>query len=427
MFLTRLGLLACIANFFCLVFFISNSTPLFIMASIGVISIFMPDRPRLSWFTLVFVLYAGFLILMDWLYFINSSDFGSNRCLVLSFLSGIGVYYSFKESGVYWGGLLSIVLAASFFIVGALHYNTFIDDFFLNGCLRFVGRFHNSFGMVAALAALMGFVAFLRKYPPAAPTLLTPFFTVLYNKRVLAFTTVTCFVLLVLSSSRTCIYSCFAVSAGLVLLHTLKGAISVRKVVCLLLLIGALLLLIWQITPDNAYKKLVYDRVIVTAMEPWNAKTFKTRKPIWDVAITLAKENFALGVGPQRFQAEINAYVENNFEALAAEYDVHVLKGDTAVVAHPHNQFLTLLIEYGILGFLLFGFVFLYPVFYSVRNKTGFGALVPVLVYFFIASFLEAPFYSNTAGVGVAPSTVFYMCIGYFSCLHGLGRTQKAS
>lgn len=91
------------------------------------------------------------------------------------------------------------------------------------------------------------------------------------------------------------------------------------------------------------------DRVISSIESPLNDRTFETRKPIWEAAITGIESAPWFGNSISIFKSFHHTYVTKNAEDLSLRY-----KEVEETVYHPHNIFIGLLFMYGIVGTVLF-------------------------------------------------------------------------
>ncbi|MDC0338778.1 O-antigen ligase family protein, partial [Flavobacteriales bacterium] len=120
--------------------------------------------------------------------------------------------------------------------------------------------------------------------------------------------------------------------------------------------------------------------------------------------ILIAKENFLLGVGtgdvPDAFDAK---HIELN-SRLATENR-----------KRGHNQFLTLFIAFGIVGFLIWIISFTYPILKTAKDRYVYGAFLVIS----LISFLGDDTLETQAGVTLF---AFFNSFFLFHSLHKAGR-----
>lgn len=115
-----------------------------------------------------------------------------------------------------------------------------------------------------------------------------------------------------------------------------------------------------------------------------------SRGMIWQSASRMILDHPLLGIGPGNFQEQYLAY---------QRYFPPYLEWS---VPHPHNMFLDMWLEGGILGFIGFGIFFFHWLFSATRyfwqekNESALASL-PFLfaVYFFLIGLVDAPFLRN--------------------------------
>jgi len=117
------------------------------------------------------------------------------------------------------------------------------------------------------------------------------------------------------------------------------------------------------------------------------------RVELWRTSARLIKDHFWFGLG--------TGDVKNVFAA-KLELDDSLLKN---YGLRPHNQYLTIMLEFGVFGLLLFLFCLFYP---SLRQKNFFYFLYLTFFIVVVFSMLTEDTFETQAGV-----TYF----AYFSCL----------
>lgn len=125
-----------------------------------------------------------------------------------------------------------------------------------------------------------------------------------------------------------------------------------------------------------------------------NSSTLENRTQIWKNSVHMWQENPLLGVGPGNWQIEFPKYGLNNFD----EYEI--LNGESTF-QRPHNDFLWILCETGIVGFLayliLLGVIF-YQLYSLIKNaptkadKWKFYYILSALIGYLALSFFDFPY-----------------------------------
>ena len=172
--------------------------------------------------------------------------------------------------------------------------------------------------------------------------------------------------MLLLLGTRT-VFLAVLVFALVVLSYYLKNRFGIRKrfigLASILLLI--LIAFLYQSTKiseihdikDKSTIKQYIDRIS-------NEKTWVSRTQFWDNSIAMWKENPILGVGLGNWQVEFPKYGLNQF-------GVFSIVNGTETLQRPHNDFLNILCENGILGLLVYVFLFgwmYYQLFVLIRG-----------------------------------------------------------
>lgn len=141
-------------------------------------------------------------------------------------------------------------------------------------------------------------------------------------------------------------------------------------------------------TNSNGYLDQYFYRLL-------DSETLKTRVLFWKNSIEIFKEHWLLGVGLGNWQLIFPKNGLDNFQALD-----DVVNGETTL-QRPHNDFIWILCETGILGLLtyllLFGIV-LYQLFYLIKNtvavseKRKYYYLFSGIVGYMVISFFDFPY-----------------------------------
>jgi hypothetical protein len=119
-----------------------------------------------------------------------------------------------------------------------------------------------------------------------------------------------------------------------------------------------------------------------------NGKSLLMRLIYFKLGCQITKENFPFGVGSGDVQDAFNAKYEKNSFGLSKEY-----------WNRAHNQYLTVLISSGIIGFILFLFIWFTIIRTSFKSKQYLFSLLTVLV---LSSFLSEDTLESQTGVTIA-------------------------
>ena len=200
--------------------------------------------------------------------------------------------------------------------------------------------------------------------------------------------------MLLLLGTRT-VFLAVLVFALVVLSYYLKNRFGIRKrfigLASILLLI--LIAFLYQSTKiseihdikDKSTIKQYIDRIS-------NEKTWVSRTQFWDNSIAMWKENPILGVGLGNWQVEFPKYGLNQF-------GVFSIVNGTETLQRPHNDFLNILCENGILGLLVYIFIFgwmYYQLFVLIKGTTdktrwNYIYLLAGLSGYIVISFFDFP------------------------------------
>lgn len=144
---------------------------------------------------------------------------------------------------------------------------------------------------------------------------------------------------------------------------------------------------------ENRLKNLLWEFEIYKFTHDPRQQTLMQRVELWRTSVRLIKDHFWLGLG--------TGDVKNVFAA-KLELEDSLLK-NTGL--RPHNQYLTIMLEFGVFGFLFFLFCLFYP---PVRQKKFLDFLYLTFFIVIVFSMLTEDTFETQAGV-----TYFT----YFSCL----------
>ena len=124
-----------------------------------------------------------------------------------------------------------------------------------------------------------------------------------------------------------------------------------------------------------------------------NTSTAYTRTLLWENSLAMAKENILLGVGPGNWQVNFPKYGMNKFEE-------PLIKSGIITYQRPHNDFLWVLCETGILGISIYILIFISSLFYlwklihhndDPKIKTRFAILFSGIIGYMIIAFADFP------------------------------------
>ncbi|WP_309640646.1 O-antigen ligase family protein [Flavobacterium sp.] len=121
-------------------------------------------------------------------------------------------------------------------------------------------------------------------------------------------------------------------------------------------------------------------------------KTLISRTKFWDNSISMWKENPVLGVGLGNWQVNFPKYGLNQFEEFTITNGIDTLQ-------RPHNDFLTILCENGVLGLMAYCFIFgiiYYQLLYLIRNtksvqRWNFIYILAGISGYLVISFFDFP------------------------------------
>ncbi|HOV10669.1 MAG TPA: O-antigen ligase family protein [Bacteroidales bacterium] len=143
----------------------------------------------------------------------------------------------------------------------------------------------------------------------------------------------------------------------------------------------------------NRLKNVLWEYEIYKFTGDPRGQTFMQRVELWKTSVRLIKDHFWLGLGTGDVK---------NVVAAKLEIDDSLLKNSKL---RPHNQYLTLLLEFGIFGFLFFAFCLFYP---PLRQKKMRDFLYLTFFIIVVLSMFTEDTFETQAGV-----TYF----AFFSCL----------
>ena len=202
--------------------------------------------------------------------------------------------------------------------------------------------------------------------------------------------------ILVVARTRTVLLA-LLVFLGLLLFRILKNKFTptaaIKKTTLLISISSLAMLMIFYFVKNfqnSSFNKSIFNTYFERMI---SSDTLNTRILFWKNSILMFKENFLFGVGPGNWQIYFPKYGLNNFTR------PDVVNGLVSV-QNPHNDFLWILCENGIVGFIFyFGFVFysLYQAFWLFKNsenqseKKNFYYLFCGIIGYLIISFFDFP------------------------------------
>jgi len=174
--------------------------------------------------------------------------------------------------------------------------------------------------------------------------------------------------MLLLLGTRT-VFLALLVFALVVLSYYLKNRFGIRKRV--IGLVSILLLMLVAFLYQNAKVSKVREIKDKNAVEQYisrisNEKTWVSRTKFWDNSIAMWKEKPLFGVGLGNWPVAFPKYGLNQFREFS------IVNG-TETLQRPHNDFLNILCENGILGLLVYIFIFgwmYYQLFVLIKGTT---------------------------------------------------------
>ena len=410
--------LCCLVNFMCLAFFKSNTTPLILMATAGIVVLFM-KRPRINFPSGLFFIFMAYLIGTDIFIFPETSGFVIYRRMLYAFFAGVAVYQ------VYRTATATFILQYNFcFVIMLLFYLIFClltDDFssiFMHKRLKLNFSHPNGLALSCATVVIGSAACLLFKPPLLVGTnLYRPlgwFDKIISSRAFLIMSALAGGLVLYFTLSRTSFYSCLIV-VSVMITARLYQRLGRRTtfIVCAVLIASVGLAFSFPGVFGNS-------RMVLT--EPWNAKTFISRIPLWESGMDAFCQHPILGNGPQSFERTHEQFVRENYSRLVDQYGARIVKRDTQRAPNAHNQYIMFLAENGLIGWLLFmTFTFL-PIFSGIIHKSLYGLTIPVYVFFLVIYFFEAPLFgSQSAAFSI---TVIFMLFGYYTAGQQAGKSS---
>ena len=171
---------------------------------------------------------------------------------------------------------------------------------------------------------------------------------------------------------------------------------------------------------EQQRKDRFYNQVLKNALTPWEYPTFVSRLPIWESGILAIQEKPLFGFGLKGFTEFHRERVLVDYDRLVSVYGKRMIDGDTLVINHVHNVYLSWFVETGIPGGVLFCLLFFTPLVYCLRKRTLCGEMGLILAVYAIAFLFD-----SQIGLGAGRpfgTTITFMTLGYFSGI--LSRTN---
>ncbi len=200
--------------------------------------------------------------------------------------------------------------------------------------------------------------------------------------------------MLLLLGTRT-VFLALLVFALVVLSYYLKNRFGIRK--RFIGLASILLLMLVAFLYQNTKVSKIRDIKNKSTVEQYlssisNEKTWVSRTQFWDNSIAMWKEKPLLGVGLSNWQVLFPKYGLNQFREFS------IVNG-TETLQRPHNDFLNILCENGILGLLVYIFIFgwmYYQLFILIKGTTdktrwNYIYLLAGLSGYIVISFFDFP------------------------------------
>lgn len=420
----------CALSFLCTILFISNTTPLYILAFFGIAAFFLPERNTPSLYLALFLCYFTYLTICDIFLFPDSNGFALYRKMLLAFLGGLAVFYAQKEKKTFFTCQIAVYLTGTFLFYLAIYYDSFTEKFY-SGTRLFLTATHPNILAAYAAVALLSLLAYIlyrleNNTPPSAGEQKnSKTFIRIFEKAKLPAAFFLFFftaALMLATGSRGAIFAAAIVGACSTALFLIRR-FGILKAIAAFAALCALIAGLWLAAPQSDFKEQMRVRILRAALNPWQEQTIQSRIPMWTSAFRAFEQKPIFGNGPQTFQITHTAYVQAHYDEFVERFGEDWVIHDTAAAVHAHNQFLMALSEQGGIGGLLFALLFLLPMAHAVRKRCSYGVVVPLIAFYFIQLMVEVLFHGGrNASFSV---TVFYMLVGYFAGITGAERKEK--
>ncbi len=124
-----------------------------------------------------------------------------------------------------------------------------------------------------------------------------------------------------------------------------------------------------------------------------NSRSAYTRLNLWDNSLQMAKENFMLGVGAGNWQIQFPKYGLNKFEEVE-------IKNGLTTFQRPHNDFLWVFCETGIIGITAYILIFIIALYYLLKllknadkkeDKSFYALFFATIIGYMLIAFVDFP------------------------------------
>ncbi len=427
---------ALLLNFFCLFSLSSNTLALTLLALCCPLAFLAAgERPRLTWYHALFILFIGYLFLHNTFIFPEEKSFAFRRKAVLAFLAGMAAFQILKNRNMRFLYLMNLALpfvlagVAVLTALGTLSY----ESLFHGPRLVLHTKMPNNFGMMLSICLMSGLAFLLHGRPEAA----RPFGAVTDGRKRLfslvrgaaesrpfvLCSTAASFALLLATHTKTSIFAVLIVG-GLFSAYIFVKRFGLLRTGGLFLLLALCSVFVWQFCPlGQQHKDRFYKDVLSKALTPWDYPTVISRKPIWESGILAFKERPLFGIGLNAFKEFHQDRVRADYDRLIALYGKELVDRDTVRIGSPHNDYLLWFAETGCIGGALFCLLFFAPLASCLKQRTLYGEMGLILsVYAISFLFLDVVNGGRRAEFGV---TVIFMTLGYFSGILGKSPPQR--
>ena len=213
---------------------------------------------------------------------------------------------------------------------------------------------------------------------------------------------------LVLIQTRIVLISILVSSIIFYLFVKPRFAVSVKlkKIVYLLMAVGITALCLFAFTHKNAYFAQIST-----------AKSVYERIAIWDNSVQMSKDHFWTGVGAGNWQVYFPKYSLENFNSK--------IQNGIVSFQRPHNDFLWVLCETGLLGLIAYAFIFVFALIYAYKIQKqleGDEKKVYALIFAFIFGYIPISFVDFPLERIEHPLFFYLLCsiitAKYFTLLH---------
>ena len=209
-----------------------------------------------------------------------------------------------------------------------------------------------------------------------------------------------------LSGERTAFFYAILFSLAVVFL------IKKYRLVRILTIISSFFLLLLISLNSNDVKLRMIDRTIEQTSETTNIFTFTTQhNTVYQTSLKIFKDNFIFGIGPKNFRIVCN---QSKYETLT-KFDRSI----NGCQAHPHNSYIQLLTETGIVGSIPLILIFIFLTYYFFKHfylKLFYKKITfsDKSLFFLIALYISVwPLAPNGNFFGNWLSIIYYFPVGF--------------